>query len=129
MKRRLTPFGASRHASLEWANTTKYYDVEKSKDKPKCASDQILPWFILYYQGELVATLWSTYGFYPIEDGKRDWFERPSRRQIAFNFPDMPECHHELTENTVATHQWFIENPWDTICVDIPFTKLPEIIG
>ncbi|KAI5632893.1 hypothetical protein NE865_14386 [Phthorimaea operculella] len=106
-----------------------YYDLEKDPSKDKCASDQILPWFIIYYQGELVATLWSTYGIYPVEDGERDWFERPSRTQIAFNFPDSPECHKVLTEHTVATHIWFIENPQDTVCVDLPITKIGKIIG
>ncbi|KAI5632894.1 hypothetical protein NE865_14387 [Phthorimaea operculella] len=89
-----------------------YYNITNTE----CTSDRILPWFILYYQGELVATLWAAFGTYAAVDGQRQWFEKPTQDFIQSNFPDAPKCHLQLAANTVSLHKWLIDNPWDAIC-------------
>ncbi|KAJ2953097.1 hypothetical protein O0L34_g658 [Tuta absoluta] len=102
----------TKQACLSGMGQHYYYNITNTE----CASDLILPWFILYYQGELVATLWSAFGNYAEVDGKKEWLERPSQQIITYNFPDAPKCQLQLSVNTVSLHQWFINNPWDTIC-------------
>ncbi|KAI5632891.1 hypothetical protein NE865_14384 [Phthorimaea operculella] len=90
-----------------------YYNITNTV----CRSDLLLPWFPMYYQGELVSTLWSYFGTYNNVDDWTDRFERPPSKMIRMNFPDTPECHLRLADdNTVSMHQYYIGNPWTIVC-------------
>ncbi|GBP12827.1 hypothetical protein EVAR_6143_1 [Eumeta japonica] len=89
-----------------------YYNMTSEM---KC--EDILPWFALVSNGELVGTGIQVFGKLPPSE-PRDWFERPPARAAQITIPFAPPCLHEWAASygVVSMHVYYVEAPWRIRC-------------
>ncbi|XP_075982744.1 uncharacterized protein LOC142980983 isoform X2 [Anticarsia gemmatalis] len=91
-----------------------YYNMTRDL---KC--EDILSWFAMTTQGDLVGTGFHMFGKVPIQK-HRDWFERvPSVKQsIQVTIPFAPPCLLDWGEKygVLSIHIYFVKDPWNIKC-------------
>ncbi|CAB3246305.1 unnamed protein product [Arctia plantaginis] len=92
-----------------------YYNMTRNL---KC--EDLLPWFALTTQGDLVGTGFQVIGKLPRQK-HREWFERiPSPKQgVQVTIPFAPSCLTDWAEKygVLSMHIYFTNDPWNIKCI------------
>ncbi|XP_073950700.1 uncharacterized protein [Choristoneura fumiferana] len=91
-----------------------YYNMTSEM---KC--EEMLPWFALISQGELVGTGFQMFGRLARQK-HRDWFERPPspKKSAEITIPFAPQCLLEWASSygVVSLHIYYVDKPWTIKC-------------
>ncbi|XP_045502843.1 uncharacterized protein LOC123699848 isoform X1 [Colias croceus] len=95
--------------------------------------DDLLPWFALTTNGDLVGVGFQFFGSLSEQPNKREWFEKyKGRDPAAFQMvvPFAPDCYLDNASkyDGIGLHIYFIDDPWNIRCLPGDSIKPAAII-
>lgn len=89
-----------------------YYNMTKNL---KC--DNLLPWFALTTEGELVGTGFQIIGKL-VRQKTQEWIERQFTGAIGSIIPSAPQCLLDMEKkfDVLSIHIYYVDNPWHIVC-------------